>query len=279
VKLALVLICFFLGVVSGSHANLVINGSFESPGAALTTDYTAINTNTLPGWTSTVGNGTGPANYLSATNSTADWIPNPQSGNYCVQLDSSTMPDLYTIGGAVSQTISLTANTQYQLTFYMSAEVKTLNSSNQPVSCTSQLNVLLNGGGFSNQNMVNPATGTTGFLATWDGSPKATPELSWVKWTLLFTPTASGNVTITFQDVWVNNPASSNAALDNVDLVVVSERMPLAVIVSFLLTVITTNFFAIRRKRAKQSPTNRTRPRIRRSLRLFLDAASHSCVK
>ena len=209
----------------GSHAlgNLIVNGDFEAPGAAFTANYAAISTNTLPDWTSTPGNGSGPANYISATNSTAGWIPNPQSGNYCVQLDSSTVIDNYTIGGAISQTVSLAANTQYLLTFYMSAEVGTRDSNNLTVGCTSQANVLLNGGGFTNQNMINPSTRTTGFQASWTGDPKAVPEPSWVQWTLTFTPTSSGNVTITFQDVWVSNLSSSNAALDNIDLQAIPE--------------------------------------------------------
>jgi hypothetical protein len=44
-----------------------------------------------------------------------------------------------------------------------------------------------------------------------------------VQWTLTFTPTSSGNVTITFQDVWVSNLSSSNAALDNIDLQAIPE--------------------------------------------------------
>ena len=175
-RLFRLLMCSGFFVASAGYATLIINGSFESPGPAYTSDYAAIASNTLTGWTSTVGNGTNPANYLSATNSGASWIPNPQSGSYCVQLDSSDTAGLYTIGATLAQTISLTANTQYQLTFYMSAEVSTVDSGGNPVGVTSKLNVLLNGGGFSNQNMVNPATGTTGFQASWNGTPKVRPN-------------------------------------------------------------------------------------------------------
>jgi hypothetical protein len=231
---------------SAVYANLITNGDFESPGAALTSDYTAISTNTIPGWTSTIGNGTGPANYYNSTNSTASWIPNPQNGNYDVQIDSSTVKAFYSVGGSIGQTISLTANTTYRLTFYMSAEVATFDENNPSVqvSSTSQINVLLNGGGFSNQNMVNTSTGTTGFLASWNGNPKATPEPSWVQWTLDFTPTITGNVTITFQDVWVNNLASSNAALDNIDLSVVPEITHWSVLAAFVAMVVATRTFS-----------------------------------
>jgi hypothetical protein len=217
------LVYFCLGLCSSAYGNLLVNGDFESPGAAYTTDHAAIASNTLPGWTSTIGNGTGAANYYNATNSTADWIPNPHGGNYCVQLDSSTDAAFYSVGGAISQTVSLTANTPYVLSFYMSAEVRTFDVNNNRVGCTSQIDVILNGGGFANQNMINPVTGTTGFLASWTGADKANPEPSWVQWTLTFTPTVSGNLTITLQDVWVNNPSSSNASLDDIDLVAVPE--------------------------------------------------------
>jgi uncharacterized protein DUF642 len=217
------LFCLGLGLSATAQANLIVNGDFENPGAAYTNNYAAIASNTLPGWTSTVGNGVGPANYYSAKNSTASWIPNPQNGNYSVQLDSSTDIPSYSVGGALSQTISLTANTPYVLSFYMSAETATLDSNNNQVGCTSQIDIILNGGGFVNQNMVNTATGTTGFRASWTGANKADPEPSWVQWTLTFTPASSGNVTITFQDVWVSNQSSSNASLDNIDLVAVPE--------------------------------------------------------
>ena len=242
-----------VAAASTARATLVVNGDFESPGAAFTTDYAALSTNTLPGWTSTPGNGTGANNYLSTTNSTANWIPNPQSGNYSVQLDSSTSPANYTVGGMLSQTITLTANTQYLLTFYMSAEVNRVDAGNNPISTISQLNVILNGGGFLNQNMVNAATGTTGFQATSDGLPKATPELTWKQWSLLFTPTINGDVTITFQDVWVSNGTSSNASLDNVDLSIVPEIGDWRIFAGFVAFVVIAAKFQSKRRSARAS--------------------------
>lgn len=225
--------------------NLFTNGSFESPGAAYTTDYATIASNTLPGWTSAVGNGAGPANYYSATNSGAYWIPNPQDGSYCVQLDSSNTNAFFSTGGSLSQTVSLTANVSYLLTFYMSAETNGFGTPD-----TSRIDVILNGGGFSNQNMINPATGTTGFLASWSGAPKADPEPSWVQWSLTFTPTVTGNVTIKLQDIWVNNTISSNASLDNIDLSAVPEMTHWSIFALFAIVVVATNIFVGRRKRA-----------------------------
>lgn len=242
----LVCICLIAG---SARANLIINGDFENPGPALTNNYTVISTNTIPAWTSTAGNGVGPGNYYNATNSTASWIPNPQNGNYCVQLDSSTDIALYTVGATLSQTITLTANTPYVLSFFMSAEVDTFDVNNVRVGVTSRIDVILNGGGFTNQNMVNAATGTTGFLASYNGNPKASPEQSWVEWTLVFTPTVSGDVTITFQDVWVNNSSSSNAALDNISLIVVPEITHWSVFAAFSAAAIITTIRRSRRKR------------------------------
>jgi hypothetical protein len=250
----LVLICLALAPVAHA-ANLLVNGDFESPGAAFTANYGPIAANTIPGWTSAVGNGIGPANYYNANNSTAIWIPNPQSGNYSVQIDSSTeaLP-AYTVGGSLSQTVSLTAGVPYVLSFYISAEVDTVDINGVQVATTTQVNVLLNGGGFANQNMVNPTTGSTGFQATWNGAPKADPELSWVQYSLSFTPTATGNVTIQFQDVWVNNAASSNASLDNIDLQAVPEMTHWSIFTAFAAITALSSVWHRKRKRLGTNP-------------------------
>lgn len=195
--------------------SLIINGSFElvgpppgSPASTYTTNYAAIGTNTLYGWTSSISTQPGAANYLSTTNSSANWIPDPFAGNYSVQLDSSQTTGAYAGGNSLSQTLSLTSGVTYHLTFYMSAEAA------RGVATTSTLNVILNGGGFSNF--------TTTFTASAPGTDtKATTD--WVFQTLDFTPTATGNITLTFQDIYTPNGTSSNASLDNVDLVIVPE--------------------------------------------------------
>src|ERR1035437_4085195 len=92
------LLVFSLILASNTaRANLIVNGSFElvgaapgSPASTYTADYKALDANTFTGWSSSPGNGTAPANYLSAAGSSANWIPDPFSGSYSVQLDSST---------------------------------------------------------------------------------------------------------------------------------------------------------------------------------------------
>jgi len=245
--LRLFVCCFLIAGSTTFGANLLVNGDFESPGSSVplggTTDYTSIGTNTLPGWTSTIGNGSGPANYYSATNSTADWIPNPESGSYSVQIDSSNNAASYSSGGSLAQTVTLIANVNYVLTFYMSAET------NHGVASTSRIDVILNGGGFSNHNMINPGTGTIGFLASWGGAAKATPEPSWVKWTLNFTPTSSGSVTLTFKDVWVSNTVSSNSSLDNIDLEALPEMTPWSMTAAFTAFAVSASIWKRRPRR------------------------------
>jgi len=235
--LRLFVCCFLIAGSTTFGANLLVNGDFESPGSSVplggTTDYTSIGTNTLPGWTSAVGNGHNAANYYSATGSTAFWIPNPQSGSYCVQLDSSDQTNNYSVGGSLAQTVALVANVNYVLTFYMSAET------GHGVAVTSQINVILSGA-------INQ---TTSFQASWNGNDKANPEPSWVKCTLNFTPTTTGNVTLKFLDVWVNNPASSNASLDNIDLEVLPEMTPWSMTAAFTALAVSASIWKARRRR------------------------------
>lgn len=199
-----------------ASANLFVNGDFElvgpapgSPASTYTTDYAAISTNTLTGWTSTVNTTPGAATYLSSAGSSADWIPDPISGNYSIQLDSSQTPDLYTLGNSISQTVNLTAGLAYQLTFYMSAEA----ARGQPV--TSNLNVILNGAGFTNF--------ITAFTATRPGNDTKATMSGWILQTLNFTATTSGDVNFTFLDVYVPNGTSTNSSLDNLNLAIVPE--------------------------------------------------------
>lgn len=222
-----------VGICALAHsasANLFVNGDFElvgpapgTPASTYTTDYAAISANTLTGWTSSVDTVVGAGNYISAAGSSADWIPNPISGNYCIQLDSSQTPDLYTVGNSLNQTVNLTAGLAYQLTFYMSAEA----ARGQPV--TSKLDVILNGAGFTNF--------ATEFTATRPGDDTKATISDWILQTLNFTATTSGAVNFTFLDIYVANGTSSNSALDNVDLSVVPEFSN-GVIVTALCTLL-----------------------------------------
>ncbi len=212
-----------MGCADNASANLFINGSFETVGAfpgssasSYTTNYAAIAANTLTGWTSTVSSQPNAANYLSTFGSTANWIPDPINGNYSLQLDSSTNSGSFTGGNSISQTVSLLANTPYQLTFEMSAEAA------RGQTTTSQLDVTLNGGGF--------ASFSISFTASRTGSDTKATSSQWFQQTMNFTPSASGNVTFTFQDVFVANGTSSNSSLDNIDLQAVPEPRTMSLV-------------------------------------------------
>jgi hypothetical protein len=233
-RLRLLLFCLTTIALSPvASGNLIVNGDFElvgpgpgGPASTFTTNYAAIGANTLTGWTSAISAEPGANNYLSTANSTADWIPNPFTGSYSVQLDSSTTTNAYAGGNSLSQTLSLTSGVQYHLTFYMSAEAA------RGVATTSTLNVILNGGGFSNF--------TTSFTASNPGTDTKATKGDWVLQTLDFTVTVTGNLTLTFQDIFTPNGTSSNSSLDNIDLTAVPE-MPNGIAVgAFCLALVLT---------------------------------------
>lgn len=211
-RLCLVLGLTGFGFIRPAAANLIVNGDFElvgaggDPASTFTTDYAAIAANTLTGWTSSISAEPSAANYLSTANSSANWIPDPFSGSYSMQLDSSQTTNAYAGGNALSQTVNLTANVTYQLSFYLSAEAA------RGQVTTSTLDVILNGGGFTNS--------TTVFTASRTGTDTKATSAQWYLQTLYFTPTVSGSISLTFQDIYTTNGTSSNASLDLVDLVV-----------------------------------------------------------
>ena len=83
----------------------------------------------------------------------------------------------------------------------------------QPV--TSNLNVILNGAGFTNF--------ITAFTATRPGNDTKATMSGWILQTLNFTATTSGDVNFTFLDVYVANGTSTNSSLDNLNLAIVPE--------------------------------------------------------
>jgi len=57
--------------------------------------------------------------------------------------------------------------------------------------------------------------------------------------TMDFTPSASGSISLTFQDIYTTNGTSSNASLDNVDLIAITPEIPSGLIAaSFCAMVI-----------------------------------------
>ncbi len=189
-------------------ANLLTNGSFENPGATLTTSYLGVGAGTqITGWTTAIGNGSTPNVYYAASNSTASWIPNAQSGNYCVQLDS-TQGTNFTVGSSIAQTFTVATAGKYTLSFWINTEVGT-------------------GKGGTAGVMVSLSGAATGNLANAEytvtnPSGVSRANAAWVQYTATFTTTAANTaITLKFMDdtnVTLGNFPNTNVSIDNISV-------------------------------------------------------------
>lgn len=223
-KLNLALLTAFLVLGTGvqAHANLLTNGSFEQPGAALTTDFTNVGSgNAITGWTTQTSNGPGGSVYYAASNNTAGWLPNPSNGNYFVQLDSTSQCcGSYTVGSSIAQSFNVTIGTTYRLTFDLNNEVASNGASQALVS--------FRGPGYQTANdqafTISQAAG--------NGTTKA--NTLWMSESYTFTATATGLTTLKFTD---GPGCNNNVSLDNVSVEVVPEFAHWAVFAGFGLLV------------------------------------------
>ena len=195
-------------------ANLLVNGSFESASTPATPVGGSNNVSpgsgvTLPGWTVALGTGgNGPGVYLASAGSTG-WIPNPQDGNFCLQLDSTNNVG-FTTGNSIQQSVTLAANTTYWLTFRINTEYGPGKGNTSGVDVT-----IRNPGG---TNIVNAVRFTTTSGAVGSNPPATTP---WTTCQIQFKTTTAGSYTFRFQDDVIS--ANSNIALDNIVLDTVPE--------------------------------------------------------
>lgn len=191
-----------------ASANLLTNGSFENPGSTLTTNYVGVGAGTqIAGWTTAAGNGSTPNVYYSTNGSTASWIPNAQSGNYCVQLDS-TQGTSYTVGSSISQTFTVATAGKYTLSFWINTEVGS-------------------GKGGTAGVMVSLSGAATGNLsnAEWtvtNPSDVSRANAQWHLCTATFTTTAANTaITLKFMDdtnAGLNNFPNTNVSIDNISV-------------------------------------------------------------
>lgn len=202
---------FFLG--GAARANLLVNGDFEQTSAQVAVGN-SVNVapgsgTTLTGWTTATGTGgSNPGIYVASAGS-AGWIPNPQHGNFALQLDS-TDSGTFTTGNSISQTVALAANTTYWLTFSINTEVGSGKGG------TSGIDVTITNPG--NVNIVNGVRYTTTSGAAGSSPAANTP---WTTYQIQFKTTTAGNYTFRFRDDVIS--ANSNVSLDNVDLETVPE--------------------------------------------------------
>ncbi len=180
---ALLLLLLCAGPRAASGQNLLTNGDFSNIGTiTLNNGYAAVGAGTLiPGWTTTIGNANNANVYVATSNSGATWIPNPQSPPYSVQLDSTSNDPLGT-SSTIRQTITVTAGQSYLLSFWFTTEVKP--------NLTSIIQVTLTGrGGFTSTNSYSTTAPANITQA----------NAVWVHVTQTFTPTRSGNFTVTLR--------------------------------------------------------------------------------
>jgi len=190
------LIAFGAFAVAGSsaHANLLLNGSFETgtaPANGLFSSPTSGDTTTIANWT--VG-GVPPAgvDYISGY-----WTA--QDGSRSIDLSGTTpYPDGAIVWGSLSQAFAAQIGQQYKVSFWLSG-----NPDGQPLPL----------------KYVDVNVGSTLFQTTFNTSvtPTTLGNMGWVLTTFLFVADAASQ-TITF----AANPALNNTyfgpAIDNVDI-------------------------------------------------------------
>jgi hypothetical protein len=183
--------------------NLLTNGDFSDIGTVtLNNGFAAVGSGGLiPGWTTVVGSANNANVYVAQANSGAGWIPNPESGPYSIQLDSTSNDALGT-SSSIAQTVRLTAGQSYLLSFWFTTEVK--------ANLASIIQVTVVG---SRLNSTNSYTTTAAANIT-------QANAVWVHVTQTITAVRNGNVTFTFADI---STSDSNASVDNISLTLVPE--------------------------------------------------------
>ena len=226
-NLALLTAIALVGTGVQVRANLLTNGSFESPGSSLTTNYTDVNSGTsITGWTTKISSNFGfPSSdgsvFYAATNNTAAWLPTAANGNYFIQLDSTSQCcGNYSVGSSIAQSFNVNQGVTYRLTFSLNNEVNSSGASQALVSFT--------GSGYHTANdQAFTISQTAG-----NGTTKA--NTLWSTESYTFTATGTGLTTLKFTD---GPGCNNNVSLDNISVEVVPEFSHWAVFAGFGLLV------------------------------------------
>ena len=220
-----------LCATSALAQNLFVNGDFEiNPGVSSGSSRTFNGTNAqatggLDGWFSTLSQGgvSTPSNYIAGANrppfAATYWAPVAASGQYSVQLDSASGTAGYSIGNTIYQTVSLTANVPYVLTFAYHGE--TVKSPGDVSTLRALISLESSPANFLSTNVFTydgytPNGGDT-------GNPR-TGDPGWSNARVVFTPTTSGDYRFTFLDG--TGPQDNNMSLDNISLMADLSAIP-----------------------------------------------------
>jgi hypothetical protein len=180
-----------------AHANLLTNGSFESPGTGCVAGATS-----LPGWTVSAGN-------IDIINATCTGGMAAADGAYYVDLTGSGAERGANDVGKIDQSVSTQVGQQYRLSFYFGGNPQWQEFSYPNDSPIKSMNVLLN-----SSLIENYTVNTTGVAVT---------DPQWILETLFFTAT-SGTTQISFQSLNGANPtlpSDFGPQLDGVNLTAV----------------------------------------------------------
>jgi len=191
-------------ITSGAGSDLLANGSFETPGLALTEDFLGVGQNQVQGWVLRLGvGGVRSSNYYARSTPVSPpsvpYIPFAFDGEFLVMLDSTQTSDSADPGNSATTTVQVEAGQEYLLRFAINTEV------GETKGGVAGIFVSMSG---------DFTMGPTLFKAT---NPADVPreQAKWTVYSLPFTPSVSGTVTIRFQEDGIIS-GNSNVSLDGV---------------------------------------------------------------
>ncbi|MBS0395310.1 MAG: DUF642 domain-containing protein [Proteobacteria bacterium] len=175
------------------HANMLVNGSFESPGTGCQAGAT-----TLPGWSVTAGN-------VDVINAACTGIP-AADGTYFLDLTGSFGAG----AGAISQTVTTDVGEQYTLSFFFGANAQWQQVAGNPYS------IYANDGSVKSMNVLVDGSQLGGTYSI-DTTGQAWNSAGWIYETTTFTA-SSTQTQITFQSLNGADGTVYGPLLDGVQL-------------------------------------------------------------
>jgi hypothetical protein len=203
-------------IAEPSHANLLVNGSFEQPVATSGLNCGGIANcqgfnvgDSIGAWT-VVGPGPidptkTPIVILTNNYNEGGYFFQPEDGNQSLDLTGMSNQGL----NGVEQTVATTVGTAYSLSFWIGHHAQDPSFYNGPASATLEINGLPVGT-FSNNDAPPPNL------------------LDWKEFTLHFTATGATTMIALFNAI--SDPTQNEVGLDNVSLVAIPEPSSIALL-------------------------------------------------